>query len=185
MEPISLFVIFSIFASALGVSWVSRDYLSSLIGGLIIRRVKHINPGTRIKILGQQVVKGDILHIGLFRTLIAEVGTGGQLTDIRTGNIYLVPNFIMINSPILMYGRKLMDQVVAYVDSNPEEAACLMQEAMKEAKVKIKEVDVYQSKEKFIIYGIYEPRTKRVSNVRNEILEAFVSKVEKNRKSTQ
>ncbi len=172
---------FGIFAGILGISWVSRDYLSSLIGGLILRRIRRLKPGTRIKIMGNShVIKGDILDVEMFRTALAEVGDGERLPGIRTGRVYLVPNSALINNPVLMYGRKIVDQVIVYVESDPEEAVRCMQEAMKLAKVKPKEVDVYQTSDRFVIYGIYESRTKNVSDTRSDIMKTFF-KLWKNR----
>ena len=172
---------FGISASILGVSWVSRDYLSSLIGGIIIRRIKRIKPGTRIKILGMpHVIKGDVLSVNMFRTTLAEVGDGDRLPGIKTGRIYVLPNSILINNPVLMYGCKIVDQVVAYVDRDPENGVRCMEQAIKKAGVDPKEVDVYQTKDKYVIYGVYESKTEKVSKVRNDIMRFFVKLTKEN-----
>lgn len=166
----------SIFASAMGISWVSRDYLSSLLGGLILRRVKKIKPGTRIKVLTANTIKGDILNVGLFRTTLVEVGEGSRLPSIQTGRELLIPNSTLVNSPVLVYRDKIIDQVVAYVERDPQRAIQCMKEAMKENNVKIKEVDLYQSEGKFEVYGIFESEANHMSDTRSEILRRFLSK---------
>jgi small-conductance mechanosensitive channel len=178
----SVYVAFlGISTSILGVSWVSRDYLSSLIGGMIIRRIKRIKPGTRIKILGMpHVIKGDVLSVKTFRTTLAEVGDGERLPGIRTGRIYILPNSDLVNNPVLMYGGKIVDQVVAYVERDPENGVRCMEEAIKKVGVKPKEVDMYQTKDKFAIYGVYESETEKVSKVRNNIMKFFVELNKKN-----
>jgi small-conductance mechanosensitive channel len=60
--------------SALGVSFVLKDYIASIIAGVIFRRVKHIKPNTRIKVLTNPIIKGDVINIGLLRTTLKEVG---------------------------------------------------------------------------------------------------------------
>lgn len=179
----SVYVAFlGISTSILGVSWVSRDYLSSLIGGMIIRRIKRIKPGTRVKILiAPHVIKGDVLSVKTFRTALAEVGDGERLPGIRTGRVYILPNSALINNPILMYGGRIVDQVVAYVEKDPENGVRCMEEAIKKVGVEPKKVDMYQTKDKFAIYGIYESETEKVSKIRNDIMKFFV---ELNRKKS-
>lgn len=177
MENFSTFLAFlGIFSSVLGISWVSRDYLSSFIGGFLIRRIKGIKPGTRIKVLGTpHVIKGDVLRIMTLRTALAEVGDGERLPGIRTGRIYVLPNSVLINNPVLMYGSEIVDQVVAYVEKDPEKAITCMKRAMSKVGVKFKEVDMYQTMNKYAIYGIYESETDNVNTIRCEIMKTFVN----------
>ena len=182
----SVYVAFlGISTSILGVSWVSRDYLSSLIGGMIIRRIKRIKPGTRVKILiTPHVIKGDVLSVETFRTALAEVGDGERLPGIRTGRVYILPNSALVNNPVLMYGGRIVDQVVAYVEKDPENGVRCMEEAIKKVGVEPKEVDMYQTKDKFAIYGIYESETEKVSKIRNDIMKFFVE-LSKKRSNTK
>jgi small-conductance mechanosensitive channel len=174
----NIFPYIGIFASAMGISWVSRDYLSSLLGGIILRKVNKIQAGTRVKVYSGNTVKGDIQKIGLFSTQLKEVGEGDRLPSRQTGRTILLPNSLIVNSPVLVYGSKIVDQVVAYVHKEPEKAIKLMKEAMNESRVKSKEVDLYQTGDKFAVHGIYESDAGRVSDTRNEIMKRYIHKEE-------
>lgn len=171
----------SVLLSALGFSMIARDYLASLLGGIVIRKVKRISPGTRVKILASPLIKGDVVKVGWLRTTLVEVGDGERLPSVQTGRVLLVPNSMLVNSPVLVYGRKVVDQVVAYVEggSEPEKVVQCMKEAMREKGVKIKEVDLYQKEGSLMVYGIYETEPSYMADVRSEITKLFINKFNK------
>ena len=169
----------SVLVSTLGFSMIAREYLASFFGGIVIREVKRIKPGTRVKILTSPVIKGDVVKVGWLRTTLLEVGDGERLPSIKTGRMLLVPNSTLINSPILIYGREVIDQVVAYVDGRcpePEKIIQCMKEAMMEKGVKVKEVDLYQKGDKLMVYGIYKTKSNTMTDVRSEIMRVFLKK---------
>lgn len=179
MEASSMFIAL---LSVLGFSMIAKDYLASLLGGIVIRKVRCISPGTRIKILASPLIKGDVVRVGWLRTTLMEVGDGERLPSVQTGRVLLVPNSMLVNSPVLVYGRKVVDQVVAYVEGEclePEKVIQCMKEAMKEKGVKIKEVDLYQKEGSLMVYGIYETEPTYMADVRSEITKLFLNKFNK------
>ncbi|MDK2796122.1 MAG: hypothetical protein PWQ22_1019 [Archaeoglobaceae archaeon] len=89
--------------SALGFSFVLKDYFANFIAGLILRRVKRIKRDVRIKILTNPAIKGDVVEIGWFRTTLREVGDGERLPSVPTGRILKIPNFFLFNNPVVVY----------------------------------------------------------------------------------
>ena len=83
----ALVTIFALVFSALGVSVVLRDYIASVIAGVVIRVTWHTKPGRRIKILiGPTPMKGDVLKVGVLSTTFMEVGDGERLPSVKTGS---------------------------------------------------------------------------------------------------
>jgi len=176
---LSIIVTLITMLSALGFSMVAKDYLASFLGGLFIRRVKNIKPGIRIKMLVDPSIKGDVVKVGWLRTTLMEVGDGERLPSIRTGRIVLIPNYMLMNTTVLVYGEEVMDEVIAYVEGdypNPEKVIQCMKEAMEEENVKVKEVNLYQKEDKLVIYGIYESKPDCMTDLRSEILKRFLKK---------
>lgn len=166
--------------SALGVSFVLKDYVASAIAGLIFRKVKHIRPNTRIKVMVNPVIKGDVVDIGWFRTTLREVGDGERLPSVHTGRILKLPNFFLFNNPLVIYGETITDEVVAYIEAKRFNPSCieLMRKAIEEEGHKVVEVGVFQKENYFIVHGIFESDISEMTDVRSKILLNFFKKVE-------
>ncbi|MFN3383296.1 MAG: hypothetical protein ACK401_00190 [Archaeoglobaceae archaeon] len=168
--------------SALGFSFVLKDYVASIIAGMIFRKVKHIKPNTRIKVLTNPVIKGDIVNIGLVRTTLREVGDGERLPSVYTGRILKIPNFFLFNNPIVVYSDVITDEVVAYIENDKFKPKCveLMRRAIEEEGHKVVEVGVYQKEKFFIVHGIFESSICEMVDVRSKILLRFYKKMLEN-----
>ncbi|MGH7422736.1 MAG: hypothetical protein ACREJ1_03550, partial [Candidatus Methylomirabilales bacterium] len=116
MQNESLISVFSVLIAATGISLVFKDYLASLVGGLILRQIRQVKPGVRIKVLIMPAItlKGDVISVGALRTTLHEVGDGERLPSVRTGRIVKVPNFTLVNSPLVIYDEQISDEVIAY-----------------------------------------------------------------------
>jgi small-conductance mechanosensitive channel len=178
----------SLVLSAFGLSLVLKDYIASVLAGAIIRYVKRISLGRRVKILISPVIKGDIVSIGLFRTTLMEVGDGERLPSVQTGRILKVPNFMLINNPVLIYGETIIDEVVAYV-SEPFPALDNLIQNMKEAITsqghRVIEVGLCQKDENLVVHGIFESRTSEVADIRSSILKQFLQSQGKERNASR
>jgi len=165
--------------SALGVSFVLKDYVASAIAGVIFRRVRHIRPNTRIKVMTNPMIKGDVVEIGWFRTTLKEVGDGERLPSVHTGRILKIPNFFLFNNPVVIYGETITDEVVAYIDATVFDPKCvdLMREAIEKEGHKVVEVGVFQKENYFIVHGIFESDISEMVDVRSKILLNFFKKV--------
>lgn len=165
--------------SALGVSFVLKDYVASAIAGIIFRRVKHIKPNTRIKVMVNPVIKGDVIDIGWFRTTLREVGDGERLPSVHTGRILKLPNFFLFNNPLVIYGETITDEVVAYIEAKKFDPCCidLMRSAIEEEGHKVVEVGVFQKENYFIVHGIFESDIEEMTDVRSRILIRFFKKL--------
>lgn len=163
---------------ALGFSLAFKDYIASLIAGIIFKRSKRIKIGTRIKILINPIIKGDIIDIGFFRTTLEEVGEGERLSSIKTGKILKVPNFLLFNNPVVLYGEKTIDEVIAYVNSDLIHFDHIlidnMKRAIEEEGHKIIDVNIKQHSNGITIHGVYESYTKNISDIRERILERYI-----------
>ena len=176
-------VILSILASTLGVSWIVKDYIASLLAGLIIRVVKQVRPGRRIKVFTTPPIKGDVIKIGLFRTSLIEVGDGERLPSIRTGRILQVFNMLLMNNPVLIYREDdYVDEVVAYVKypcGDIGRLKGLMRESIIEEGMEPLEVGIYQRPDLLVIRGMYRSKLDSVVDLRSSILENFLGKVQR------
>ncbi|MEM0022158.1 MAG: hypothetical protein QXW59_00680 [Archaeoglobaceae archaeon] len=168
--------------SALGISFVLKDYVASIIAGIIFRKVKHIKPNTRIKVLTNPVIKGDVVDIGLVRTTLKEVGDGERLPSVYTGRILKIPNFFLFNNPVVVYGENITDEVVAYIENEKFKPQCveLMRKAIEEEGHRVVEVGVYQKEKFFIVHGIFESSICEMVDVRSKILLRFYKKMLEN-----
>lgn len=179
MNPIVIISLFGVLTSTMGVSLVFKDYMASLLAGVIMRRVRNIQPGVRVKILGNPVIKGDIIAVGPVRTTMMEVGDGEHLPSVRTGRTIKVPNFALVNNPILLYGDNIIDEVVAY-EKAPFVSVDTIVDDMKEAIGSqghhTVEVGLYQKEDKLIIHGIFQANTSEVVDIRSRILRAFIER---------
>ncbi|GIU70907.1 MAG: hypothetical protein KatS3mg003_1285 [Candidatus Nitrosocaldaceae archaeon] len=161
----------------LGFSLAFKDYIASLIAGFVFRRVKHIKPGTRIKILINPVIKGDIIDIGWLRTTLEEVGDGDRLPSINTGRMIKIPNFVLFNNPVMIYDKYVIDEVIVNLKNPIENSHILlsnMQRAIEHFGYQVVDVNITQNNDKAIIHGIFKTDTKNMANIRKKILEKYL-----------
>ncbi len=171
----------SIVFSSMGFSFVFKDFIADLVASMVIKKIKDIKVGNRIKISsGGAMTKGDIMEIGLLRTTVMEVGDGERLPSVRTGRLIKVPNYLLISSPVMIYGDTIIDEVVSYVP-RPFPDSQLLVDSMKEAIVSsghgLIEVGLYQSKDdKLVVHGVFEVQTSEMSDERSRILLEFLAR---------
>ncbi|HEY7734223.1 MAG TPA: hypothetical protein VIB07_05465 [Nitrososphaera sp.] len=171
----------SIVFSSMGFSFVFKDFIADLVASMVIKKIKDIKVGNRIKISsGGAMTKGDIMEIGLLRTTVMEVGDGERLPSVRTGRLIKVPNYLLISSPVMIYGDTIIDEVVSYVP-RPFPDSQLLVDCMKEAIVSsghgLIEVGLYQSKDdKLVVHGVFEVQTSEMSDERSRILLEFLAR---------
>ena len=181
MQNESLISVFSVLIAATGISLVFKDYLASLVGGIILRRIRQVKPGVRIKVLIMPAItlKGDVISVGALRTTLHEVGDGERLPSVRTGRIVKVPNFTLVNSPLVIYDEQISDEVIAY-ETRPFPHLDTLEEDMRAAITKdgheVIEVGFYQKEDRLIIHGIFTVHTHGVGDVRGRILKAFLER---------
>jgi len=171
----------SIVFSSMGISFVFKDFIADLVASMVIKKIKDIKVGNRIKISsGGAMTKGDIMEIGLLRTTVMEVGDGERLPSVRTGRLIKVPNYMLISSPVMIYGDTIIDEVVSYVP-RPFPDSQMLVDSMKDAIVSsghgLIEVGLYQSKEdKLVVHGVFEVKTSEMSDERSRILLEFLAR---------
>ena len=165
----------------MGFSLAFKDYIASLMAGLIIRRGKLIKNGGRVKILTSPIVKGDVRNIGWLRTTLMEVGDGERLPSVQTGRLMKIPNFMLFNNPTLIYGESLIDEVVAYVKSDLTRSNGKLIENMAHAIEaeghKIIGIGLYQKENSLVVHGIFESTTKELADVRSKILARYLEMI--------
>ena len=165
--------------STFGLSVVLKDFVSSIIAGFIIRRVRHVKSGRRIKIMGGHTIKGDVVSVGPIRTTLAEVGDGEHLPSIRTGRLIKVPNSTVIDNPVLIYGDDIIDEVLAWVNVNTADVDSeirTMKEAITSLGHELVEVGLFQKEDKLIVHGVFKVRTAEIADERTKILSEFLKK---------
>ena len=91
------FFIIGIFLAAVAISL--RDVFSNIVGWLIILSSRGFRAGQRIGING---VVGDVIDIGILRTVIAEIGEWVE-ADQSTGRLVTVPNGMVLQHPVYNY----------------------------------------------------------------------------------
>src|ERR1051326_4517194 len=141
----------SIVFSSMGISLVFKDYIADLVATIVMRHTKDVKVGNRIKVgIGAGVVKGDVMEMGLLRTTVMEVGDGERLPSVRTGRLIKIPNYMILSSPVMIYGDTIIDEVVSYMP-RPFPDSSLLVESMRKAIVSnghgLIDVGVYQSKD--------------------------------------
>jgi len=177
-------------ALALGFALVLKDYIASLIAGIVFRSVGHIRRGRRVKMLTVPTIKGDILDVGPIRTSLMEVGDGERLPSVQTGRIVKVPNFMLLNNPVLIYGDTIIDEVVAYMNcpgSDLNSVVGHMKDAIASQGHKVIDVGVYQREtpeDRLVVHGIFESNPKDLTDVRSNILREFLEKQHKETKAS-
>lgn len=162
----------------MGISLVFKDYIADLLATMVIKRTKDIKIGNRIKInSGGVVTKGDIMEIGILRTTVMEVGDGERLPSVRTGRLIKVPNYMLINNPVMIYGDNIIDEVVSYVP-RPYPDTQLLVDSMKQAIINnghgLIEVGLYQKDDRLVIHGVFEVKTSEMGDERSKIFKEFL-----------
>lgn len=166
--------------SSMGMSYVFKDYIADLLANFVIRKTKDIKEGSRIKMTAAGITtKGDIMHMGLLRTTLMEVGDGERLPSVRTGRLIKVPNFMLINNPVMVYGDTIIDEVVSYIP-RPYPDSLLLMESMKDAIISnghgLIDVGLYQKDDRLVIHGVFEVKTSEMADERSKILRDFLIK---------
>ena len=165
----------------MGVGIVFKDYIAALISTIVIKKTKDIRQGNRIKISapGVPTTKGDIMHIGLLRTTVMEVGDGERLPSVRTGRLIKVPNHMLISNPVMIYGDTIIDEVISYIP-RPYPDSHLLLNSMREAITGnghgLIEVGLYQKEDRLVIHGVFEVKTSEMADERSKILMDFLVK---------
>lgn len=166
--------------SSMGMSFVFKDYIADLLANFVVKKTKDIRVGSRIKITAAGITtKGDIMHMGLLRTTLMEVGDGERLPSVRTGRLIKVPNFMLINNPVMVYGDTIIDEVVSYIP-RPYPDSLLLMESMKDAIISnghgLIDVGLYQKDDRLVIHGVFEVKTSEMADERSKILRDFLIK---------
>jgi small-conductance mechanosensitive channel len=178
-DLIAILPLLSVFSS-LGLSFVFKDYIADLIATIVIKKTKDIRIGSRIKVnAGGALTKGDIMDIGVLRTTVMEVGDGERLPSVRTGRLIKVPNYMLINNPVMIYGDTIIDEVVSYIP-RPYPDSQLLIDSMKLAIVNnghgLIEVGLYQKEDRLVIHGVFEVKTSEMGDERSKILKEFLTR---------
>jgi small-conductance mechanosensitive channel len=180
-EIVAYLPLMSVLFSSMGMSFVFKDYIADLIATLVIKKSGDIKSGVRIKVSGAGIgtTKGDIMDVGVLRTTVMEVGDGERLPSVRTGRLIKIPNYLLINNPVMVYGDTIIDEAVAYVN-RPYPDTQLLIDSMKGAIVNnghgLIEVGLYQKDDRLIIHGVFEVKTSEMGDERSKILRDFLIK---------
>lgn len=179
-EIITYLPLLGVVFSSMGMSFVFKDYIADILANFVIRKTKDIRVGSRIKITAAGITtKGDVMHIGLLRTTLMEVGDGERLPSVRTGRLIKVPNFMLINNPVMVYGDTIIDEVVSYIP-RPYPDSLLLVESMKDAIISnghgLIDVGLYQKDDRLVIHGVFEVKTSEMADERSKILRDFLIK---------
>ncbi len=93
------FYLFFIGILLAGVAISLRDVFSNIVAWVIIVSGKGFNNGDRIKVGS---VSGDVIDVGLLRTIIAEIGDWVD-ADQSTGRLISIPNNMVLGKEIINY----------------------------------------------------------------------------------
>lgn len=93
------FYLFLIGLFLAGVAISLRDVFSNAVGWIIIVSSKGFKNGDRIQIGS---MTGDVIDIGIFRTIIAEIGDWVE-ADQSTGRLISMPNSMVLNQAVCNY----------------------------------------------------------------------------------
>src|SRR5438094_660966 len=159
--------------STFGITVVLKEFVSSIAAGMVVRWVKHVRPGRRIKIIGPHIIKGNVISIGPIRTTLEEVGDGEHLPSIRTGRLIKLPNTAIIESAVLIYGDDIVDEVIAVVPAATSDAEIEMQnmrDAITQVGHEIVEVGLFQKDERLLVHGVFKVKTDQIADERTKIL---------------
>lgn len=149
--PFTLFLI-GIFLAGVAISM--RDVFSNVVGWMIIISGKGYKAGDRIKIGN---VSGDVIDIGVLRTIIAEIGNWVE-ADQSTGRLISIPNSMVLNNEVFNYtqGFDLIwneTKTLITFESDWKEAETILQE--------IADIDFLEKKEEL---------KKRLKNARKQFM---------------
>jgi len=179
-EILTYLPLLGVLFSSMGMSFVFKDYIADILANFVVKKTKDIKIGSRIKITAAGITtKGDVMHMGLLRTTLMEVGDGERLPSVRTGRLIKVPNFMLINNPVMVYGDTIIDEVVSYIP-RPYPDSLLLMESMKDAIVShghgLIDVGLYQKDDRLVIHGVFEVKTSEMADERSKILRDFLIK---------
>lgn len=175
----TLIPLIGILVATTGLGLVFRDYLASLLAGIILRANRKVKPGARVKVMVQpnMVLKGDVISIGPIRTSLHEVGDGEHLPSVLTGRIVKVPNAALVNSPIVIYGDQITDEVVGFEmlpSAHLETVEEDMRAAIVEAGHEVVGVGLYQREDKLVVHGIFREQAAHQGDSRSRIIKGFL-----------
>ena len=94
------FFLFLIGLFLAGVAISLRDVFSNIVGWMVIMSSKGFRTGDRI-VIGADV-RGDVIDIGVVRTVIAEIG-GWVEADQSSGRLVTIPNSMVLSHPVWNY----------------------------------------------------------------------------------
>src|SRR5438093_7198918 len=128
---------------------------------------------------GGVVPKGEMMEIGILRTTVMEVGDGERLPSVRTGRLIKVPNYMLINNPVMIYGDNIIDEVVSYVP-RPYPDTQLLVDSMKQAIINnghgLIELGMYQKDDRLVIHGVFEVKTREMVDERSKLFKEFLTR---------
>jgi small-conductance mechanosensitive channel len=87
---------------AVGLALALQKYTASFIAHFVINFSNIYAPGDRIRIGN---IKGDVRRVGIFHTILEEVGEDEKLGGELTGRLLHVPNLIILDLPVLNYSK--------------------------------------------------------------------------------
>ncbi len=179
MSPLVL-VSASALLSTLGLSVIFRTFLENLVASLVLHCVGAVRPGRRIKILANPlIIKGDVVSVGPLRTVLQEVGDGEHLPSVRTGRTLKVPNSMLINSPLMLYGDVITDEVIGYARlpvADVDQLLDDMRASIEEAGHRVVEIGLFQRDEMLQVHGIFEVQTSAIADERSKVLKSFLKR---------
>ena len=165
--------------STLGLTVLMKDFVNSIVAGLVVRRVKHIRPKRRIKILGAHTIKGDVISIGPIRTTLAEVGDGEHLPSILTGRQIKMLNTTLLESMVVIYEDDIVDEVIALVPVATADVDFELQN-MRDSIVavghELVEVGLFQKDDRLIVHGVFRVKTDQIADERTKVLGEFLKR---------
>ncbi len=94
------FYIFGIFLA--GVAFSMRDIFSNFVGWMMVASHNGFQNGDRIEI-GD--IRGDVIDMGVLRTVIAEIGDWDERGEHSTGRLVSIPNSKVLTEAMVNYNR--------------------------------------------------------------------------------
>lgn len=179
MSPLVL-VSASALLSTLGLSVIFRTFLENLVASLVLHSVGAVRPGRRIKIIANPLlIKGDVISVGPLRTALHEVGDGEHLPSVPTGRTLKVPNSMLINNVLMVYGDSITDEVIGYAKlpvADLDQLLADMRFSIEEAGHRVVEIGLFQRDEMLQVHGIFEVQTAVIADERSKVLKSFLTR---------